>query len=110
MSAPEIIRVVIAPVDGPPSVWLVKNELAQLQKMVGGYIESYAPDPWASKGFHWYIHDEGRILDLPLNQNVAPTLDIRGPIIVSKYDASLDDDIGLSETEAEEVLSLFGPQ
>jgi Domain of unknown function (DUF3846) len=51
------------PADGPPRTQHIgPDHLTALQRLVGGHIEGVSRDGW-----HAYINDEGKLLDLPVN-------------------------------------------
>lgn len=59
----EKIKVVMIPTDRPPYVTNISNSLENMQKVVGGYIETltFATDATI------VMNEEGRLLGLPFN-------------------------------------------
>ena len=59
------------------------GQLRALQAAVGGYIEG--PYYWAH-GFEFWVNEDGRTLDLPVNQQVSDAVKytVRGDVVVTR--------------------------
>ena len=74
------LRVVIAPPGKPAEERIIPNTLEALQAAIGGYIEAYRPEPFASRGLLLYVNEDG-LRDCAPNRVIGGQL-IHGPIVV----------------------------
>jgi Domain of unknown function (DUF3846) len=107
------IRAVVVPVDGEPYVTEInhQNGLAQLQELVGGYIEGF--DLKLKDGIVTaYVNEEGKLQNLPVNEmatllflSTYDRLDlIAGPMVV----VGAPDEEGYDTSLPTSIIDAFG--
>ena len=106
---PKEIKVIIAKPQKEAKVHIIKNELAELQKIVGGYIE---PLTFTDDNVCIICNEEGKIDGLPLNRAMVNKEGviweiIAGPMIIVGDDYDNGDFIGLTDEQAEKYLKMF---
>lgn len=103
------IKVVIAEPMREAYIYTIKNELSELQKIVGGYIEVL---PFTREDNVTIIcNEEGKIDGLPLNRSLAHDGEIweiiAGTMIIAGDDYMNGEFIGLTDEQAEKYLNQF---
>lgn len=103
------IKVVIAEPMREAYIYTIKNELSELQKIVGGYIEVL---PFTREDNVTIIcNEEGKINGLPLNRSLANEGEIweiiAGTMIIAGDDYMNGEFIGLTDEQAEKYLNQF---
>lgn len=103
------IKVVIAEPMREAYIYTIKNELSELQKIVGGYIEVL---PFTREDNVTIIcNEEGKINGLPLNRSLAHEGEIweiiAGTMIIAGDDYENGEFIGLTDEQAEKYLNQF---
>ena len=98
------MRVIIKEPEKKPYIEDVPNELKDLQRIVGGYIEVACRN---SDGTVIICNEEGKLLNLPfnfflLNHNRQSIDSIYGTVIVA--DTSEEEFTGLTDEKAERLL------
>lgn len=103
------IKVVIAEPMREAYIYTIKNELSELQKLVGGYIEVL---PFTREDNVTIIcNEEGKMNGLPLNRSLAHEGEIweiiAGTMIIAGDDYENGEFIGLTDEQAEKYLNQF---
>jgi hypothetical protein len=105
------IKIVILEPDKPARITEVGEDLASMQAVVGGYIQvipAYAVPGGKvlSRELLLVLNEEGKLDDLPYNFRIWDGADyIAGTCFLCKEKD--DEMVGLSEEEANQVVSLF---
>lgn len=103
------IKVVIAKPMREAFIYTIKNELEELQKIVGGYIETL--DFTREDNVTIICNEEGKINGLPLNRSLAHEGEIweiiAGTMIIVGDDYENGQFIGLTDEQAEKYLNQF---
>ena len=105
------IRIVVIEPDKPARITVVGEDLASMQSLVGGYIQvipAYAVPGGKvlSRELLLVLNEEGKLDDLPYNFRIWDGADyIAGTCFLCKEKD--DEMVGLSEEEANQVVSLF---
>ncbi|MEF9920057.1 MAG: DUF3846 domain-containing protein [Erysipelotrichaceae bacterium] len=94
------IKVVIIPPNKRPFVTTIDNQLEELQRVVGGYIELVALDD----ELDLFINEEGRLINLEPNRMVGNDV-LVGIFLIASHDE--DRTTSLSEEQIEKVLERF---
>jgi len=79
----------------------VEQSRRQLQALVDGYFEQL-PQSWVPSKYVFYVHDEGRIVGLPINRLVTLMLGhlVVGNVVIAKRNTPYADGLLPSEIEA----------
>lgn len=97
------IRIVVVPPGEAAQVVTMRNELKEMQAIVGGYIEVF---PVGIDGAVGVCNDEGRLMGLPWSRYVLATAaPIAGQFFIAGDGSSFR---SLSPRQVEEAMSLFG--
>lgn len=108
MKQPEI-KVVIAEPMREAYICTIKNELSELQKIVGGYIETL--NFTRDDNVCIICNEEGKIDGLPLNRSLEHEGEIweiiAGTMIIVGDDYENGEFIGLTDEQAEKYLNQF---
>ncbi len=97
------IHIVVVPPGEAAQVVTMRNELKEMQRIVGGYIEVF---PIGIEGAVGVCNDEGRLMGLPWSRFVPATdAPIAGPFFIAGDGSTFR---SLSPSQIEEALSLFG--
>ena len=75
------ISIVVIPIDGPPYVRSIRNELKPMQKVVGGYIDRVMY-PIDGVNYDIILNDEGLMVDNPVMNPIFCQLP--GDVFVTK--------------------------
>ncbi len=107
MSKEDVIKVmVVAPNKARPTLLEIKNELNEMQKIVGGYIERVIYE-----GFDLFCNEEGKLEGLPLNRPLYDSDGKMVEIIAGQFFISAADSEGnqrsLTDEEIEKATNLF---
>ena len=109
MKQPEI-KVVIAKPMREAYIYTIKNELAELQKLVGGYIEPL-DFTMGADNVCIICNEEGKMNGSPLNRSLAHEGKIweiiAGTMIIVGDDYENGEFIGLTDEQAEKYLNQF---
>jgi hypothetical protein len=97
------IKVIIVEPNKPARLETIKNELSNLQKIVGGYIECIRED-----GFDIIINEEGKLIELEPNFGIYEGRDyVAGTAIFSGVDYDEGEFKSLSEGHIKMILKAF---
>jgi hypothetical protein len=97
------IMVVIVEPQKPARVERIVNELSNLQKIVGGYIECVRQD-----GFDIIINEEGKLMDLEPNFGLYEGMDyIAGTALFAGVDYDEGEFKSLSQKQIKGILNSF---
>jgi hypothetical protein len=97
------IMVVIVEPQKPARVERIVNELSNLQKIVGGYIECVRQD-----GFDIIINEEGKLMDLEPNFGLYEGMDyIAGTALFAGVDYDEGEFKSLSQEQIKGILNSF---
>jgi hypothetical protein len=100
-----MIRVIFAGVNKDPEVKMIRDNIKDFQLLVGGNVERidfHSDIP----GSNLYVNEEGIGMNLPLNRLWHGHY-LLGDIFVSKSDESGEEEIGLTEEEAQKIIALL---
>lgn len=98
-----MITILIVPPFELPYEAIIANELCELQRLVGGYIEAAYPfdEPVAL-----ICNEDGKLKNLPINRRVGPDF-ICGPFLICGLDDAMGDFSSLSPAQIARYKRLF---
>ena len=102
MSKQKNIKVVIVEPDQPARVETIVNELSNLQKLVGGYIECIRQD-----GFDIIINEEGKLLDLEVNFGIYGSDYVAGTAVFAGVNYEEGEFKSLDDRLIKGILAVF---